>query len=373
MKRYHLLRSNRELGPFSLRELASMQLVPTDLLWVEGESTCWSYPTEIEEVRPLCGKTDPSIVKKSPERKPLFSNGEPVSEPVKRKPAPPAVAVPKPSFDALARKYAEKSPQRRVRVKPAKAGTAAFGLVIFVLGIFMLGFVVKDAVNKFSVQPPLATAEAQEINSENLVQSEVSHAAYAGVLPATPASPAVILSPDAGSQSDSLQAQSTSATLPPVAVQSTKKTTDKKTQNVATKATEAANSTGNSLAVNKETTANDSEKNNGADVANSDTEKATKETEQAEKKPTDAKLQLSANDYKTGFLGGVNGLELTVKNPSAKAVDKATIAVEYLKPNGKVVHTQTVEVRNLDAGEAKKVEVPNSSRGVSVRYYVVNR
>ena len=53
MKKYLLLRSNRETGPHSFEQLGSMGLLPTDLIWIEDESTSWSYPEEIEELKVL--------------------------------------------------------------------------------------------------------------------------------------------------------------------------------------------------------------------------------------------------------------------------------------------------------------------------------
>ncbi|HEY1023142.1 MAG TPA: hypothetical protein VGE06_12560, partial [Flavisolibacter sp.] len=47
MVRYYLLRDNHETGPYTLTELKGKTLFSTDLLWIEGESTCWKVPTEI--------------------------------------------------------------------------------------------------------------------------------------------------------------------------------------------------------------------------------------------------------------------------------------------------------------------------------------
>lgn len=53
MKPYLLLRDNQESGPYSLGELEQMGLRPMDLVWIEGRSTSWSYPTEILRLEPL--------------------------------------------------------------------------------------------------------------------------------------------------------------------------------------------------------------------------------------------------------------------------------------------------------------------------------
>lgn len=53
MKQYLLLRNNRETGPHSLEQLGSIGLFSLDLIWIENESTSWSYPEEIEELKNL--------------------------------------------------------------------------------------------------------------------------------------------------------------------------------------------------------------------------------------------------------------------------------------------------------------------------------
>lgn len=49
---YRLLRNNKEQGPYSLDELVQLSLRPYDLIWQEGKSACWRYPSEIEELKP---------------------------------------------------------------------------------------------------------------------------------------------------------------------------------------------------------------------------------------------------------------------------------------------------------------------------------
>jgi hypothetical protein len=49
---YRILRDNKEKGPFSLEELLQLSLKPFDLIWVEGRSAGWRYPSEIESLKP---------------------------------------------------------------------------------------------------------------------------------------------------------------------------------------------------------------------------------------------------------------------------------------------------------------------------------
>ncbi|MEO6000544.1 MAG: FxLYD domain-containing protein [Chitinophagaceae bacterium] len=48
---YLLLRNNKQSGPHNLEELLRLGLKPLDLIWVEGRSMGWSYPTEINALK----------------------------------------------------------------------------------------------------------------------------------------------------------------------------------------------------------------------------------------------------------------------------------------------------------------------------------
>lgn len=48
---YLLLRSNKESGPYTLDQLVKHGLKPYDLIWVEGKSAAWRYPSEVDELK----------------------------------------------------------------------------------------------------------------------------------------------------------------------------------------------------------------------------------------------------------------------------------------------------------------------------------
>lgn len=48
---YLLLRNNKQTGPHSLEELLRHSLQPHDLVWQEGRSAGWCYPTEIDALK----------------------------------------------------------------------------------------------------------------------------------------------------------------------------------------------------------------------------------------------------------------------------------------------------------------------------------
>src|SRR5436189_3798307 len=51
MANYLLLRNNKESGPYSADDLVKLGLKAYDLLWVQGKSAAWRYPSEIEELK----------------------------------------------------------------------------------------------------------------------------------------------------------------------------------------------------------------------------------------------------------------------------------------------------------------------------------
>ena len=52
MKKYRLLRDNKETGPYAAEELIQSGLKKYDLIWVDGKSAAWRYPCEIDVFKP---------------------------------------------------------------------------------------------------------------------------------------------------------------------------------------------------------------------------------------------------------------------------------------------------------------------------------
>jgi hypothetical protein len=60
-KVYLLLRDNKQSGPYSLEEMVQLGLKPYDLVWVEGRSAGWSYPSEISALKPYVPEAPASV------------------------------------------------------------------------------------------------------------------------------------------------------------------------------------------------------------------------------------------------------------------------------------------------------------------------
>ena len=73
MDTYLLLRSNKQSGPYSLQQLVSFGLKPYDLVWLEGKSAAWRYPSEVEGLKDYAPATEEQPYDrfyKKPEEKP---------------------------------------------------------------------------------------------------------------------------------------------------------------------------------------------------------------------------------------------------------------------------------------------------------------
>lgn len=83
-------------------------------------------------------------------------------------------------------------------------------------------------------------------------------------------------------------------------------------------------------------------------------------------------VEITANEYKTGVLGGISDLRLELSNHSQRELHRVFVELRYLGPEKKVVRTRTVYFENVAPGGRSVVEVPKSNRGVTVDYLVTN-
>lgn len=339
MKRYLLLRNNRETGPYSREELKDIGLLPTDLLWIEGESRSWEYATEIQGLKSIA---------KAGIKIPLASTDERTSATATQRSAylaninePDAYIDSMLSGGGTANRTIELRGSSRMQGFQTE-GSRFFGALVLLIGLGLCAFVAVNLVRQFA-DGKTAVSQAIVIESEKLPPSVAAHTA-ASNLTTVPISAAA------------LQADSITMMAPSFAAQS-KKLTQTSLKRSNTLPTDTA----------KKTAAPPVASNATSEVV----PVADDEPEPVKETPEKPSLQLSANDYKVGLFGGISDLEITVTNPSSQPITKAAIEVEYLKPNGNVVKTQTVVAENISANSSKTISVPSSSRGVKARYRIV--
>ncbi|HEX2605820.1 MAG TPA: hypothetical protein VHK91_00510 [Flavisolibacter sp.] len=98
----------------------------------------------------------------------------------------------------------------------------------------------------------------------------------------------------------------------------------------------------------------------------------TKIVKPAKPKNIRKQIQIEGSDYKVGFFGGINNLELTISNNSPHFVDRIEVEVTYYKPNGDELEKANYELLNLKPKSTKVLPVPPTKRGVKVSYKVLN-
>ena len=82
-------------------------------------------------------------------------------------------------------------------------------------------------------------------------------------------------------------------------------------------------------------------------------------------------ISVESSPYKTGVLGGISNLELTISNNSLYPVDQVEVLINYHNIEKRIVKKQTVVIADVAAGEQKTISVPKSNRGVSISYSII--
>jgi hypothetical protein len=77
-------------------------------------------------------------------------------------------------------------------------------------------------------------------------------------------------------------------------------------------------------------------------------------------------ISLNTGDYKTGFLGGIRNLRITLRNQTEYPLDNAVVMVEYLRGNGDVFKSEPYTIHNIPAKGVQTVQASNSRKGTKV-------
>ena len=83
-------------------------------------------------------------------------------------------------------------------------------------------------------------------------------------------------------------------------------------------------------------------------------------------------ISVNTGDYKTGFLGGIKDLQVTVRNQTEYPIDNAVVQVQYLRGNGSVFKTEQYTVHNIPEKGAQSVQASNSRKGTKVNISLVS-
>ena len=306
MKCYLLLRDNVETGPYDLAEISTRQLLPTDLIWVEGSSHSWRFPAEIAELAHLVQHQQPEPATKG---KTDVSGNIPESKNV-------FVALPQPQvaltalhpvdnmedaeletsfvqpLDELKAKYEAFQQQRRFQFSRKGKNSNVIWMAALFAGLLGGAFMIKKMVDAAGDKEGRSLASA--------------------------ALPAKAFPNSSQKEADAAYSNALSTEMVPVDTTAEKPIEVKKKVNLKKLVT------------------------------------------------------LSASEFKKGVFGGINDLELKVRNKSDHVLDKVAIEVAYLKPNGEVIKKENYTLKAVAPKSTKNLVIPPSKRGVDIKYRITN-
>lgn len=381
MTTYILLRKNKESAPLTIEDLKTLDLVPDDRIWVEGQSVYWLSPGEITELKPLLNGKFREVLPHDPEKIPAETKTETVNKVVQKSEDSYVPEVEKPIIQHEVIKKAEPVPEK-------SNGSAS-------VNEYWKNYLPKESKTE---KPVVEEVVVREQTNENYFNPAPHRnypikrksgppditriAVYTGILILGVV--AGLLIKNSGGKKNKL----TSQTIPSSTASETKKvdstllnvtpvdstvdpviTTDPGTTNTGLKNEEPATEK------NLPATSPAKEKNNAgtdslAAAPVTESKNDRKETVENEKKgPSEdisSQVSVKTNDYIVGSFGGIRNLELTVTNNSKYTLDKVTVDLQYLKPRDEFIRSEHIIFSSIPPGGSQKIPVKKSTRGVKV-------
>jgi hypothetical protein len=79
-------------------------------------------------------------------------------------------------------------------------------------------------------------------------------------------------------------------------------------------------------------------------------------------------VTIQTNEERVGIFGGINDLQVCVRNGSEQLLQKVNLIVEFFRPNGKSISREQYSVYGVQPHSQKILVVPATRRGMKVRY-----
>jgi hypothetical protein len=435
MDTYLLLRSNKQSGPYSLQQLVNFGLKPYDLVWLEGKSAAWRYPSEVEGLKAYAPATEEQPYDrfyKKPEEKPQEKQiNKPAQPQEETSPKEEVYVLPVENKTVTtSRKVFVAMPENHVPKKQSQPVYAQTPPIVEEKPVVIEEkkveskpvYVRQEPMAKETVLPkqepiiktyPVSLTEEPTLNekySESLddikrryTETYLSRkkkskwtSTHTSVLQVVggavifcflvvvayknfagedqPQSKTTMIQPDKRAINTVLPSNTSTVTpqvVPEANISSTKKTQTKK---------EDTNIPAERLVTNSIQQKND-ELVNENEIATVE-KKAVMLPKAPEEKPEETKpkirpvninklVNVKANNYKQRAFGGVMNLELTVNNDSKFELDKVVVELQYLKPSEQPIKTEKIVFSSIEANGSKTLKIPDYLRGIKVAYRVM--
>ncbi|HUQ66060.1 MAG TPA: hypothetical protein VM101_07885 [Flavitalea sp.] len=399
MNKYLLLRDNKQSGPYTVPELAEKGIKPYDLVWLDGKSIAWRYPSEIDELKAFAPAVEeqpfdrfykkPEVIEKAaPAAAAIEHAGEPavaaqvskentqqkkvyinfpVGNHAENKIVPEKkVIIPETAQEPLAPvTFAEKTnyiqPVERIpSYSPSSQSNRKYIYYAVAAAVLLTCFVTVLLINNNQQQQRLKELNTivKEIESKKANELAALTTQVKDLAPVQqtvqPQTSETIINPELLTNDDYSKPQKETVVTADAVVLTPKKPVQP-----------VESSSGVTFKERPVLRRTDKEEN--ATPAVSEKEEASPSSENMYKL-----VSIKPNNYKTGVLGGISNLQFEVTNNSKHELQKVAIEIKYLGPEKKVVNTQTVYIENVSAGGHATIDVPKSKRGVSINYTVTD-
>lgn len=419
MANYLLLRNNKESGPYSVDDLMELGLKAYDLVWAQGKSAAWRYPSEIEELKPFAPIVEEQpydrfykkqsetkkeeapkqeVVAVAPEhekyipKKSVYvtmpgQKNSPVKAAIKEDTYIPAVATVQQTITvsenpaASQIKYSQplddikemyvKTLQERKQKMARKSfwlqglKKAAVILSLVAIGVIS-GFIIKsNGSKKQDIAEKEKPSQPQQTITEPLANTEDKNNTL------QQDAPQVILPPSGGyvnkesqpvKQDKPIELKKTSIDKP--AGNSNKETLPKNSESEI-KTSIAARPVDIDPVTGERSRKVRDENSNGSSNTNTEKRSFTATA-------ISSLVSVTSNEYQKVAFGGIRDLQLTITNDSKYILDNVIVELQYLKPSEQPMRTENIQFTSIGPKATSTKRIPDTNRGIKVVYRIIN-
>lgn len=399
--KYLLLRDNKQSGPYSLDDIKTMGLKKYDLVWVEGKSAAWRYPCEVEEFKSFAPQVDEqpydrfykkpaqqehyqfqqtaSVQNKQQEETPVEKQKTGGKEEVRKIPPRKYVSISLPGNIRVKidpdKKEADKKPVvAKAQDKPETITKPALEPIFPTQEKKVVHQMDPEPVAIVSDVPafPVAPAATTRFSGNDLIQYiafgmgiltivMVAYLVYSSISDPLVATPPTRISEQRSKPVTTIE-PSVAGQIPnaaPGEVVGEEITTEKAAAPVTEQ--EKEQEPMSTLPVKKTTVVrfnDDKPLTDGKDPASTAV------------KSLASKVSTSLNKYKVNVFGGMEDIRVSLHNASDYKLDLVVVELLYISNNNKVVKTETLRFKDINAGESADIEAPKSNRGIKVQTHI---
>lgn len=397
MTTYILMRNNKQSSPLSLTELLKIGFKPYDLIWIDGKSAMWRYPSEVTELKEFAAAIEEQPYdrfysnNKSDEKKIQHENDSKekqvyVSLPDKMNkeiakvsasvqntavtkeylPASMPVAETKYSqpLDDIKEMYVANLRDKKRKTAEQLFFSMSIKRISLYLGLIAIGTLIGYFFFYSKNYPGTPITQNEKKSNE-------------AVIPVSNQSK--LISETTAASTDEIkfkkeEAQQSFAQDAGITVPEKKVSIEKKAPNESSTRFQIKEK-----GVPLNNPIKTKEVSPGVEINTATGERNKKTRNETEVSTTSASkpeneltglVSVKSNNYQRGAFGGIRNLELTLSNQSKYLLDKVIIELQYIKPNEQPLRSEKILFKSIPPRGVLTIAIPPSNRGIKVAYKI---